>query len=68
MKAYQIKIALVNSDPLIWRRVIVPADITFKRLHDVIQFSMGWRNYQIRESYFYHIKYVEIGFFYLKQK
>lgn len=44
MKAYRIKITLRNSNPLIWRRVIVPAEITFKRLHDVIQVSMGWRN------------------------
>lgn len=42
MKAYQIKIELINSKPLIWRKVIVPAEITFKRLHDTIQFAMGW--------------------------
>ncbi|WP_449355063.1 plasmid pRiA4b ORF-3 family protein [Virgibacillus natechei] len=37
MKAYQIKIELAGSEPLIWRRVIMPADATFNRLHDVIQ-------------------------------
>ena len=37
MKAYIIKIELVDSNPLIWRRVIMPADATFNRLHDVIQ-------------------------------
>ena len=42
MKAYQIKIELIDSQPLIWRRVIIPADVTFKRLHDTIQFSMDW--------------------------
>lgn len=42
MKAYQIKIELIDSDPLIWRRVIIPADVTFKRLHDTIQFAMDW--------------------------
>ncbi|OOM79894.1 plasmid pRiA4b ORF-3 family protein [Clostridium sp. BL-8] len=44
MKAYKIKITLQGSAPLIWRRVIVPAEITFKRLHDIIQLSMGWSN------------------------
>ena len=44
MKAYKIKIELTGSKPLIWRRVLVPAEITFKRLHDVIQFAMGWGN------------------------
>ncbi len=42
MKAYQIKIELLDSNPLIWRRVIIPADVTFRRLHDTIQFSMDW--------------------------
>ena len=37
MKAYIIKIELLDSYPLIWRRVVMPADATFRRLHDVIQ-------------------------------
>ena len=37
MKSYIIKIELEESDPLIWRRVIMPADATYRRLHDVIQ-------------------------------
>ncbi|MEA1974479.1 MAG: plasmid pRiA4b ORF-3 family protein [Bacillota bacterium] len=37
MKAYIIKIELQDSNPLIWRRVIMPANATFNRLHDVIQ-------------------------------
>ena len=52
MKAYQIKIELVDSNPLIWRRVIIPADITFKRLHDTIQFSMDWWDRHLYEFEF----------------
>ena len=37
MKSYIIKIELEESNPLIWRRVIMPASATFRRLHDVIQ-------------------------------
>ncbi len=37
MKAYIINIELVGSEPLIWRRVIMPAGATFNRLNDVIQ-------------------------------
>ena len=47
MKAYQIKISLKGSKPLIWRRVLVPELITFKRLHETIQHSMGWLNYHL---------------------
>lgn len=48
MKAYQIKIELIDSKPLIWRRVIIPADVTFKRVHDTIQFSMDWWVHEIK--------------------
>jgi len=52
MKAYQIKIELVDSKPLIWRRVIIPADVTFRRLHDTIQFSMEWLDSHLYEFEF----------------
>lgn len=52
MKAYQIKIELIESNPLIWRRVIIPADVTFRRLHDTIQFAMGWHDYHLYEFEF----------------
>ncbi len=52
MKAYQIKIELIASEPLVWRRIIVPAGITFKRLHDTIQFAMGWWDYHLYEFNF----------------
>ena len=52
MKAYQIKIELIDSEPLIWRRVIVPAEIPFKRLHDTIQFAMGWWDSHLYEFEF----------------
>lgn len=42
MKAYQLKVELVDSQPLIWRQVVIPADVTFKRLNDTIREAMGW--------------------------
>lgn len=44
MKAYLIKITLEDSNPLIWRKVIVPSGITFKTFHNIIQFSIGWKD------------------------
>lgn len=44
MTAYKIKITLKDTELLIWRRVIVPSEITFKRLHHIIQVAMGWHN------------------------
>ena len=37
MKSYTINIELIGSNPLIWRKVILPAGATFNRLNDVIQ-------------------------------
>ena len=39
-----IRIELEDVEPLIWRRAAVPASITLKGLHDVIQAAMGWFN------------------------
>ncbi|AZV45264.1 Plasmid pRiA4b ORF-3-like protein [Peribacillus asahii] len=41
MKAYQLLITLNHVEPAVWRRVIIPAETHFKRLHDTIQFAMG---------------------------
>lgn len=38
----QIKITLLGTDPPVWRRLLVPAELNFARLHDCIQVSMGW--------------------------
>lgn len=46
---YQLHIALADSDPLIWRRVIVPQTITLARLHLVIQVAMGWENAHLHQ-------------------
>ncbi|MGP6146498.1 plasmid pRiA4b ORF-3 family protein [Jeotgalibaca sp. A122] len=37
MKAYIVKIELQHTEPLIWRRIIMPAGATYNRLHEVIQ-------------------------------
>jgi hypothetical protein len=42
--AYQLKIELAWTKPVIWRRVLVPADILLPDLHQVIQVTMGWHD------------------------
>jgi len=49
MDHYTLKIFLYEIEPLIWRKVSVPASYTFKQLHQAIQKSMGWLDLQQHE-------------------
>jgi hypothetical protein len=44
MRVFQLRISLMDSEPEIWRRVLVPEDYSLGDLHDVIQIAMGWEN------------------------
>lgn len=54
MKAFQLKIVIKNSKPPIWRRVVVPAGITFSQLSMILNKAMGWSGYHLFEFEFYH--------------
>lgn len=46
---FQFKIELQEIEPLIWRRILVPADYNFWDLHVAIQDSMGWQDYHLHQ-------------------
>lgn len=54
MKAFQLKITIKNSKPLIWRRVIIPAGITFSQLSMILNKAMGWSGEHLFDMEFYH--------------
>ena len=39
---YQLKIKLLDTNPPVWRRILVPESYTFYDLHVAIQNAMGW--------------------------
>ena len=41
---YQIKVTLLDTRPPVWRRLLVPAELTLGQLHDVLQLAFGWQN------------------------
>ena len=46
-RVLQFKIELSETNPLIWRRILVPSDYNFWDLHVAIQDSMGWLDYHL---------------------
>src|SRR5664280_2145741 len=39
---YQLRVVVRGVSPLIWRRLLVPADTTIAGLHAVLQIAFGW--------------------------
>jgi hypothetical protein len=46
---YQLKITLQGSKPPVWRRILVPGNLTLDKLHDVLQVAMGWEDYHLHQ-------------------
>ena len=55
MKAYQLKIQIKDSHPPIWRRCIVPANLSFSQLSVILNIVMGWSGYHLSSFEFYHM-------------
>lgn len=47
--AVRLKITLLGSDPLIWRRLEVPARTTLESLHWIIQLAFAWDNSHLHQ-------------------
>ncbi len=59
MKAYQLRLMITDSHPPIWRRIIVPAGLTFSQLTIVINEVMNWCGAHMSE-YIFDKLYVEL--------
>lgn len=49
MADIRLRIELLGTDPLVWRRVVVPEQINLHRLHELIQDVMGWADCHLYE-------------------
>ncbi len=45
----QLKVTIKHIEPLIWRRLQVPADIKLAALHDVLQTAFGWTDSHLHQ-------------------
>jgi hypothetical protein len=46
---YQLKITLEHSKPPIWRRILVPSEVSLGKFHFIIQIAMGWTNSHLHQ-------------------
>jgi Plasmid pRiA4b ORF-3-like protein len=46
---YQLKATILDTKPPVWRRLVVPEDLTLSRLHDVLQAAFDWWDYHLHE-------------------
>jgi hypothetical protein len=49
LDAFQIRVELVDIEPLIWRRIHVPVAISLETFHDVLQIAFGWQNSHLHD-------------------
>ena len=59
MKAYVLKVTIKNTHPPIWRRIVVPAGISFSQLNLILNTAIGWCGYHL-SSYEFKNYYVNI--------
>lgn len=52
-KAVGFKVMLDLEEHYAWRKVIVPLNITFKRLHDILQILFDWKDYHLHKFYIF---------------
>jgi len=59
---YQIKVELLGTRPPIWRRLLVPADVSLAKLNLILQAAMGWMHCHLHEFYVQDARYSDPEF------
>jgi Plasmid pRiA4b ORF-3-like protein len=49
VEVYVVKVTLLGTSPPVWRRILVPRDITLQHLHWTLQTVMGWTNSHLHQ-------------------
>ncbi len=47
--AFDLRVTLLHIEPVVWRRVRIPAHATLGDLHDGLQIAFGWKNCHLHD-------------------
>ncbi len=53
VRAAVLKVTLELENRHLWRRLVVPVNMTFDKFHKVLQVAFGWWDYHLHEFYIY---------------
>ncbi len=54
---FQLRVVLRGVSPLIWRRLLVPADTTIAELHTILQTIFGWDDEHLHRFVVHGVEY-----------
>ena len=57
--AFQLRVSLLDVEPSIWRRLLVPQDVPLPRLHEVLQVALGWTNSHLHQFLVGELRFAE---------
>lgn len=49
VSVHQLLITLEDTDPPVWRRLVVPSSYSLAKLHDALQAAFGWHDSHLHE-------------------
>ena len=53
LSVHQLRIVWQGVSPLVWRRLLVPGNISLADLHQVLQIAFGWSDFYLYEFHFH---------------
>lgn len=53
LSVHQLRVVLQGVSPLVWRRLLVPGEISLADLHQVLQTALGWSDFYCYEFHFH---------------
>jgi hypothetical protein len=58
--AVQLRVTMAETEPPIWRRLVVPWSFTLGQLHQVIQAAFGWWDYHLHQFVIGGLRYGDV--------